>query len=59
MKAEQAYPAIKILLDQVSDIEERKKLENMILGAVESFEKRKKRILERLDRKPRYQIKKK
>lgn len=58
MTADQAFPAVKMLIQQVQDLGERQKLENLILGAVESREKRKARILAQLDRKERYQIKK-
>lgn len=58
MTADQAFPAVKMLIQQVQDLGERQKLENLILGAVESREKRKSRILAQLDRKERYQIKK-
>ncbi|MDV3583402.1 hypothetical protein CMU85_18030 [Elizabethkingia anophelis] len=57
MTADQAFPAVKMLIQQVQDLGERQKLENLILGAVESKEKRKARILAQLDRKERYQIK--
>lgn len=56
MTAEQVYPAVKSLIEQVQDSSERQKLENLILGAVESREKRKARILAQLDRKERYRI---
>lgn len=56
MTAEQAFPAVKMLLQQVQDSSERKKLENLILGAVESKERRKARILAQLDKKERYRI---
>ncbi|QIG88348.1 hypothetical protein G6R40_01165 [Chryseobacterium sp. POL2] len=59
MTAEQAYPAIKTLIEQVQDLGERKKLENLILGAVESRERKKAQILAQLDKKERYQIKSK
>ncbi|MCT4330918.1 hypothetical protein HZP13_14460 [Elizabethkingia anophelis] len=58
MTADQAFPAVKMLIQQVQDLGERQKLENLILGAVESREKRKARILAQLDRKERYQINK-
>lgn len=58
MTAEQAYPAVKMLIQQVQNPSERKKLETMILGAVESFEKRKARISAQLEKYDRYQIKK-
>ncbi len=35
MTAEQAFPAVKMLIQQVQDSGERLKLENLILGAVE------------------------
>ena len=38
MTAEQIYPSVKLLIQQVQDSSERKKLESMILGAVEGFE---------------------
>lgn len=56
MTAEQAYPAVKMLIQQVNP-GERQKLETMILVAVESFEKRKVRISENLDKRDRYKIK--
>lgn len=56
MTAEQAFMPIKTLINQVQDSGERNKLESMILGAVESKERRKARILANLDRKPRYQL---
>lgn len=54
MTAEQAFPAVKMLIQQVQDSGERLKLENLILGAVESRERRKARILANLERKPRF-----
>lgn len=57
MTAEQIFPAVKTLIQQVQDLGERKKLENLILGAVESRERKKAQILARLDRKERFQIK--
>lgn len=56
MTAEQVYPSIKMLIQQVQDFSERQKLENLILGAVESREKRKAKILAQLDKKDRYKI---
>lgn len=56
MTAEQAFLPIRTLINQVQDSGERVKLENLILGAVESKERRKARILANLDRKPRYQL---
>lgn len=55
MTAEQAFLPIRTLINQVKDSGERIKLENLILGAVESKERRKARILENLESKPRYQ----
>ena len=49
MTAEQIYPSVKLLIQQVQDSSERKKLENLILGAVESRERRKARISALLD----------
>lgn len=56
MTAEQAFPAVKMLIQQVQDSGERLKLENLILGAVESKEKRKARISAQLEKKERYQM---
>lgn len=47
MTVEQAYPLVKSILSQM-DFAERKKLETMILGAVESREARKAEIWQRL-----------
>lgn len=55
MTAEQAFLPIRTLINQVKDSGERLKLENLILGAVESKERRKARILANLELKPRYQ----
>lgn len=57
MTAEQVYPSIRMLIQQVQDFSERQKLENLILGAVESREKRKAKILAQLDKKERFRIK--
>ncbi len=57
MTANEAYPIIQAILQQVQDPSERKKIENKILGAVESFEQKKARISAQLDKNPRYQIK--
>lgn len=57
MTAEQAFQPITSLINQVQDAGERLKLENLILGAVESKEKQKARIRAQLDKNPRYQIK--
>lgn len=57
MTAEQAFPAVKMLIQQVQDSGERLKLENLILGAVESKEKRKARISAQLEKKERFRIK--
>lgn len=59
MTADQVFPALKTLIQQVQDSGERKKLENLILGAVESKERRKARILAQLEKKERYIIPKK
>ena len=59
MTAEQAFPAVKMLIQQVQDSSERLKLENLILGAVESRERRKARISAQLDKKERYRMPKK
>ena len=56
MTAEQIYPSVKLLIQQVQDSSERKKLENLILGAVESRERRKARISALLDKKERFKI---
>ncbi len=56
MTAEQAYPAIRAILEQMRDPAERTKLEKKILGAVESFQTRKAKIAADLDLNPRYQI---
>ena len=56
MTAEQIYPSVKLLIQQVQDSSERKKLESMILGAVEGFEARKARISAQLDNKERFKI---
>ena len=56
MTAEQAFQPIKSIISQVQDSGERTKLENLILGAVESRERRKSRILAQLDKKERYRI---
>lgn len=58
MTAEQAFPAVKMLIQQVQDSGERQKLEHLILGAVESRERRKARITAQLDKKERYKIQK-
>lgn len=57
MKAEQVFPAIQALINQLQDSGERQKLETMILGAVESHNKSVDRISAMLDKYPRYQIK--
>lgn len=57
MTAEQAFQPITSLINQVQDPGERRKLENLILGAVESRERKKARIYAELDKNPRYQIK--
>lgn len=57
MTAEQIFPFINAQLQQMQDPGERRKLENLILGAVESRERKKARIYAELDKKPRYQIK--
>ncbi|MCL1671731.1 hypothetical protein [Elizabethkingia ursingii] len=57
MKAEQAYQIYKAIIGQINDPSEIKKLNNLILGAVEDLEKRKARITARLDQKERYRIK--
>ena len=57
MTAEQAFPAVKMLIQQVQDSSERLKLENLILGAVESRERRKARISAQLEKKERFKIK--
>ena len=57
MTADQAFPAVKMLIQQVQDSGERLKLENLILGAVESKERRKARITAQLDKKERFRIK--
>lgn len=51
--AETIYPSINALIQQL-DPGERRKLENLILGAVESKEKRKARIAAELEKKQRY-----
>lgn len=56
MKAEQVWPAISSLLNQLENDAERKKLENKILGAVESYEKGIARLNAELDKIPRYRI---
>jgi hypothetical protein len=56
MTAEQAYPAIRAIIEQMRDPAERNKLEKKILGAVESFQTRKAKIAAELDLNPRYQI---
>ena len=56
MTADQAFPAVKMLIQQVQDSGERLKLENLILGAVESKERRKARITAQLDKKDRYKL---
>lgn len=57
MTADQAFPAVKMLIQQVQDSGERLKLDNLILGAVESKERKKARISAHLDKYPRYQFK--
>lgn len=57
MTAEQAYPAISAIIQQLQDPGEKRKLETMILGAVESFERRKARIAANLEKYDRYQVK--
>lgn len=57
MTADQALPAVLAIIQQVQEPGERQKLETKILGAVESFERRKARISAQLDKSPRYQIK--
>lgn len=57
MTANEAYPIINAILQQVQDPGERKILETKILGAVESYETLKSRIAAQLDKNPRYQIK--
>lgn len=57
MDANEAINLVKAIINQVQDPIERQKLENWILGAVESKEKRKDRIRASLDKKERYQIK--
>ena len=57
MTAEQVYPSIRMLIQQVQGFSERQKLENLILGAVESKEKRKARISAQLEKKERFRIK--
>ncbi len=57
MTAEQAFPAVYAIIQQVQDSGERQKLETKILGAVESYERRKARISAMLDKNPKYQIK--
>lgn len=56
MTAEQAFPAVNAIIKQVQDPGERQLLENKILGAVESFERRKARISATLDKYDRYKI---
>lgn len=53
--AEHLFPSINALIQQL-DPGERQKLESLILGAVESREKRKARIAANLDKKERYRI---
>ncbi|WP_313214144.1 hypothetical protein [Soonwooa sp.] len=57
LTADQALPTIELLIKQVSSPIEKQKIENWILGAVESKEKRKDRIRNTLDKKEKYQIK--
>lgn len=59
MTAEQAFPAVSAIIKQVQDPGERKLLETKILGAVESFERRKARIAASLEKSDRYKIKSK
>lgn len=56
MTAEQAFPAVFAIIQQVQDPGEKRKLETKILGAVESFERRVSRISAQLDKNPRYHI---
>ena len=56
MTAEQAFPAVSAILQQVHDPGERKLLETKILGAVESFERRKARIAANLEKYDRYKL---
>lgn len=56
MTAEQAFPAINAIIQQVRDSSEKQKLETKILGAVESFEKKKAGIHAMLDKRGKYQI---
>lgn len=56
MTADQAFPAVSAIINQVQDPGERKLLETKILGAVESFERRKVRIAASLDKYDRYKI---
>ena len=56
MTAEQAFPAVSAIIKQVHDPDERKLLETKILGAVESFERRKARIAANLEKSDRYKL---
>ncbi len=58
LTSEQAIPLIKNITSQVVDPAERDKIYTQILGEVESFEARVRRICARLDGKKKYQIKK-
>ena len=60
MKADEAIIIIQTVKNLVQDSGEKLKLNNWILGAVESsesFEQKKARIIAQLDKKERYQIK--
>ncbi len=56
LTAEQIFPSVKAIISQVTDIVERNKLETMILGEVESFERRVARISAELDKDDNYII---
>lgn len=57
LTAEDIFPAIESLINQLGNPIEKNKIETMILGIVESFERRKNRISLELDKVEKYQIK--
>lgn len=55
LTAEQIFPSVKVMLSQL-DNTEREKLETMILGEVESFDRRVARISAELNKNDRYKV---
>lgn len=55
LTAEQIFPSVKVMLSQL-DNAEREKLEQMILGEVESFNRRVARISAELNKSDRYKV---